>query len=70
MSAYSNIDLKDRPVQVLRIYLEEKLSLARHVKIIGSGVVASSVYGLCKLKRFLSRILLHYFANLRPYLLN
>ena len=50
MSAYSNIDLKDRPVQVLRIYLEEKLSLARHVKIIGSGVVASSVYGLCKLK--------------------
>ena len=65
----SNIALKDRSVRVLGIYLDEKLSLAHHVEIVSSKV-ASSVYGICRVKRFLSRTSLRslYFANVHSHL--
>ena len=60
----SKINLKDKSVQVLGIYLEEK-----YVEIISSKV-AIYVYGICKIKRFLSRtsLRLPYFANVHSHL--
>ena len=53
---------------LLGIYLDEKLSLVYHVEIVSSKVT-SSLYGLCKVKRFLPRTSLRflYFAKVHSH---